>query len=378
MTKRNTLTATFCKTVTEAGRYYDGGGLMLVVKPTGGKSWIQRLVVNGKRHDMGLGSFEFVSLPEARRQAFDNRMAARTGGNPIAEKGIPTFADAMESVIVLHRETWKGNGSEKQWRGELGKYALPVIGETRVDRIDTAAVLGCILPHWSDRTATMGRVRARLKTIFDWTIASGYRQDNPAGEAVTAILPKCKADTVHRAALAYADVAPVLRSIRESNRVFPTVGLCLEFVALTASRSGEATGAKWSEIDLDAKTWTVPAERMKKGRAHVVPLSGPALAVLAEARGYADKSGLLFPSATGKTIAGGVLSRAMQPHGGTVHGLRSSFSTWSAECSDADRETVEHCLAHVNKNAVEAAYRRTTQFDKRRKLMGQWADYLAQ
>ena len=378
MTKRNVLTATFCKTVTEAGRYQDGGGLMLVVAKTGGRSWIQRLMVNGRRRDMGLGSFEFVSLAEARSKAFDNRIAARTGRNPVAERNIPTFGEAVEKVIELHRPTWKGDGSEKQWRGELAKYALPVIGAARVDRVTTSDVLGVILPHWNTRTSTMSRVRARMKVIFDWCIASGFRADNPAGEAVTAILPKCKAATVHRKALAYADVASALDTIRGSNKAHWATSAALEFIALTASRSNEVTGMCWEELDMDACLWTVPAERMKKGKAHRVPLSGRATEIVTDAMRHADASGLVFPSMTGKQIAGAVLSRTMQDMGlATVHGFRSSFADWAAECTKADRETVERALAHVNGNATEAAYRRTDRLDARRVLMQEWCEYLA-
>ena len=380
MTKRATLTATFCRTVTKAGRYQDGGGLMLAVSKTGGKSWVQRLMVNGRRRDMGLGSFEFVTLAEARSKAFDNRMAARTGRNPIADRNMPTFADAMEAVIALHRDTWKGDGSERQWRGELGKYALPVIGSCRVDRVTTADVLGVILPHWNSRTATMSRVRARMKVVFDWTIASGFRTDNPAGEAVAAILPKCKAATVHRKALHHADVASALDTIRSSNSAHWSTKAALEFIALTASRSSEVTGARWTEFDMDGARWTVPAERMKKGQEHRVPLSDRAMEILTDAMRHADPSGLVFPSMTGKQIAGAVLSRTMTAMGlaGTVHGFRSSFADWAAECTDADRETVERSLAHVNTNSTEASYRRTDRLDARRALMEGWAVYLAQ
>ena len=379
MTKRNQLTATFCKSVTEAGRYHDGGGLMLVVKPSGGKSWVQRLTVNGRRRDLGLGSFEFVTLAEARDKAFDNRRAARTGRNPVAERSIPTFAEAVEKVIALHRDSWKGEGSEKQWRGELAKYAMPIIGAARVDRISTADVLAIVLPSWNERTATMSRVRGRLKTVFDWCIASGYRSDNPAGEAVTAILPKCKPATVHRRALPHAEVAAALASIRGHNRAHWSTKAALEFAALTAGRSNEVTGAQWTEIDLEARLWTVPAARMKKGRTHRVPLSGRAVELLQEAMRHADTSGLVFPSSTGRQIAGAILSRTMKDMGlaGTPHGLRSAFADWAAECTDADRETVERALAHVNGNATEAAYRRTDRLDARRDLMDAWATYLA-
>ncbi len=352
---------------------------MLVVTGTGGKSWIQRLTVNGKRRDMGLGSFDFVSLTEARKVAFDNRAAARTGRGLIANRSVPTFADAMESVIVLHRDSWKGDGSEKQWRGELAKYALPVIGAAKVDRIQTSDVLAVILPHWNERTATMGRVRGRMKTVFDWCIASGFRSDNPAGEAVTAILPKCKPATVHRKALHHSDVANAIEQIRGNNKAHWATKAALEFIALTASRSGEVTGAKWTEFDMTEATWTVPAERMKKGREHRVPLSERAMSILKDAMRYADTSGLVFPSSTGKEIANGVLSRTVKDMGisGTVHGFRSSFADWAAECTKADRETIERALAHINGNATEAAYRRTDRLDARRELMAEWSEYLA-
>ena len=375
--KRNCLTAAFVKSVTKPGKFQDGIGLQLIVRPTGGKFFTQRLTVHGKRRELGIGSYPDMTLAEARDKALSNRRTAKGGQDPAAARNVPSFADALEAVIVLNRPTWKGDASEAQWRQELGKYVLPTLGAAKVDAIGTADVLAVILPHWNTTTATMQRVRGRLKVVFDWCIASGYRTDNPAGEAVTAILPKSKSATVHRQALAYADVGAALRAIRGNNRQFATVGLCLTFIALTAARSGEATGATWSEIDETAAAWTVPAARMKAGREHCVPLSAPALAVLEEARRYADKSGLVFPSATGRRLAGGVLSRTMKPHGATVHGLRSSFADWCAEQSDADRETVERSLAHLNKNAVEAAYRRTTQFEKRQKLMQAWADYLA-
>lgn len=378
MTKRNTLTAEFCKRVTEAGRYHDGGGLMLVVKPTGSRSWIQRLTVNGKRRDIGLGSFEFVSLAEARRVAFDNRMAARTGKNPVADRSIPTFGKAMESVIALHRDTWKGEGSEKQWRGELTKYALPVLGEARVDRIQTADVLAVILPNWTERTSTMERVRGRMKMIFDWCIASGFRADNPAGEAVTAILPRCKAAPVHRKALHHAEAGKAIEAVKASN-AGEAVKLALELIILTACRSGEVTGARWTEIDMENATWTIPAARMKKNAVHRVPLSGRAVEILAEARRHEDASGLVFPSPTGKPLASAILSRTVKGLGldATVHGFRSTFADWCAECTEADRETVETALAHKNPNATEAAYRRTDRLDARRDLMQAWADYLA-
>ena len=297
------LTAKFVREVTVPGRYYDGdAGLFLLVKPSGRKSFVQRLTIHGKRHDIGLGSDRWVSLTEARATAQANRKLARMDGDPLAAKrsAAPTFADAVETVIGIHRAGWKDAGkSEKQWRASLRDYVMPRLGRKPVDRITTADVMAVLLPIWHEKHETARRVRQRISTTMKWAVAQGYRDDNPAGDAISAALPKNGKIKNHHRALPFAEVAGALDKVRESGAGRATV-LAMEFLVLTACRSGEVRLARWDEVDVEAREWTVPAARMKAKRDHRVPLCGRAMAVLAEARELADGSGLLFPSPTGR------------------------------------------------------------------------------
>lgn len=376
------LTAKFVREITAPGRYYDGdAGLFLLVKPSGRKSYVQRLTIHGKRHDIGLGSDRWTTLTEARAAAQANRKIARTGGDPLAAKrsAAPTFAEAVETVIAIHREGWKDAGkSEAQWRASLRDYVLPRIGRKPVDRITTADVMGVLLPIWQEKHETARRVRQRIRTTMQWAIAQGHREDNPAGDALSAALPKNGKAKSHQRALPFAEVAGALDTVKGSDAGRATV-LAMEFLALTACRSGEVRLATWAEIDLDAATWTVPAGRMKAKRDHRVPLSDRAMAILGEARELADGSGLVFPSPRGKALSDNTLSKLLRDMGipAVPHGFRSSFRDWAAECSNAPREVCELALAHVNSDRVEAAYRRTDLFERRRELMQAWAAYLS-
>ena len=376
------LTAKFVREITAPGRYYDGdAGLFLLVKPSGRKSYVQRLTIHGKRHDIGLGSDRWTTLTEARAAAQANRKIARTGGDPLAAKrsAAPTFAEAVETVIAIHREGWKDAGkSEAQWRASLRDYVLPRIGRKPVDRITTVDVMGVLLPIWQEKHETARRVRQRIRTTMQWAIAQGHREDNPAGDALSAALPKNGKAKSHQRALPFAEVAGALDTVKGSDAGRATV-LAMEFLALTACRSGEVRLATWAEIDLDAATWTVPAGRMKAKRDHRVPLSDRAMAILGEARELADGSGLVFPSPRGKALSDNTLSKLLRDMGipAVPHGFRSSFRDWAAECSNAPREVCELALAHVNSDRVEAAYRRTDLFERRRELMQAWAAYLS-
>ncbi len=376
------LTAKFVREVTAPGRYYDGdAGLFLLVKPTGRKSFVQRLTIHGKRHDIGLGSDRWVTLSEARAAAQANRKLARTGGDPLAAKrsDVPTFEEAVETVIAIHRDGWKDAGkSEKQWRASLRDYVLPRLGRKPVDKVTTADVMAVLLPIWHARHETARRVRQRISTTMKWAVAQGHREDNPAGDAISAVLPKNGRIKNHHRALPFVEVTAALDRVSKSGAARTTV-LALEFLVLTACRSGEVRSARWDEIDLEARVWTVPAARMKAKRDHRVPLSGRAMAVLAEARELADASGLLFPSPTGRPLSDSTMSKLLRELGidAVPHGFRSSFRDWAAECSTAPREVCELALAHVNSDRVEAAYRRTDLFEHRRELMAAWAQYLA-
>ena len=246
-----------------------------------------------------------------------------------------------------------------------------------MDRITTADVMACLLPIWHTRPETARRVRQRIGAVMRWAIAQGYRTDNPAGDAITAALPSNMGRRRHHRALPHADVAASLATVRAS-AAYPTTVLAFEFLVLTACRSGEIRGARWDEINLAEATWTLPATRMKTARQHRVPLPTRAVELLAEAQRFRDRSGLVFPSATGRELSDATLSKLMREHNipAVPHGYRSSFRDWAAELTDTPRQICELALAHVNNDRVEAAYQRSDLFDRRRQLMQDWADYL--
>ena len=381
--KKGGLTAAFVRTVNRPGVYGDQHGLRLRVyesckRKSISKHWIWRGTVNGVRRDVGLGAFPYVSLAEARQKAFEHRKISWAGGDPVALKrrpDVPTFAEAVESVIAIHRDGWKDAGkSEKQWRASLRDYAMPRLGRRRIDQITTADVMAVLIPHWHSKNETMRRVRQRIGAVMKWAVAQGYRGDNPAGDAISAALPKTGTMRRHQRALPFAEVGAALAKVKGSNAYKGTV-LALELLVLTACRSGEVRLVTWEEVDFEAETWTVPASRMKAKRDHRVPLSTRALEILHEARALSDGSGLVFPSAHGRAISDNTISKLLRELGieAVPHGFRSSFRDWAAECSDAPREVCELALAHVNSNRVEAAYRRTDLFERRRVLMEEWS-----
>ena len=372
------LTAAFVRGVSKPGKYGDQHGLILRVQPSGSKQWIWRGTVNGRRRDLGLGGYPYVSLAEARAEAFDYRRTARKGGDPVALRsgGIPTFTRAAETVIAMHATRWKSPGTEESWRATLGTYVLPAIGSKPVDAVASADVMACLAPIWTTKQETARKTRQRISAIMKWAIAQGYRQDNPAGDAVLAALPKQTVGRKHFRALPHRDVSAAVATVRASH-LYPTVRLAFEFLVLTAVRSAEALGAHWSEINHETRTWVVPAERTKPGREHRVPLSGPAFEVLAAARRYSDGSPLVFPRQTGGEIPRWMLSKLPARVGidTTVHGMRSSFRDWCGETSVA-REVAEACLSHRVGNAAEQAYARSDLLERRRELMESWAEYV--
>ena len=379
------LSATFVRQVSEPGRYGDGRGgfgLSLLVKPTStgrlSKSWSQRLRIAGRPVNIGLGGYPLVTLAEAREVALENARAVRRGEDPRrAAVALVTFAEALVKVLAIHAPSWKNPRTVEIVRRSLEEFALPRLGGMPVSEISTADVLAVVSPIWNTKRETAKRVRQRLGMVFKWAVAEGYREDNPAGDAIGAALPKNGARQRHRRALPFARVGEAVEMVRGS-QAWPGTKLAFEFLVLTAARSGEIRGAQWTEIDLEARTWTVPAERIKGGREHRVPLSPRAVEILVEAGGLADGSGLVFPSPRGKALSDMTLSKLIRELGieAVPHGFRSSFRDWAAECSDAPREVCELALAHVNNDKVEAAYRRTDLFDRRRALMEDWAAYL--
>ena len=374
------LSAARVRTEKRVGRHADGNGLYLVVEPSGNKRWIQRLTIRGRRTDLGLGGWPLVSLAEARERAIENRKTARSGGDPLAEKrnaSVPTFSEAADRVIALNAPTWRHPKTEVQWRSSLKTYAYPYLADVPVDEIDGADVLAALAPIWTAKPETARRVRRRVSAIIKWAVASGYRYDNPAGDALSQVLPKTPKVGRHFKAIHYLAVPEALKSIR-SSRSLAASRLCLTFQVLTASRPGEARNAQWSEVDVGSRTWTIPSERMKADREHRVPLSERVMEILAEARNLDDGSGLVFPSRSGRPLSDMTHRKLLMTLGidCVPHGFRSSFRDWAAEQTDAPHAVMEAALAHTVPNATEAAYFRSDLFDKRRELMSQWAEYL--
>ncbi|MDE0375058.1 MAG: tyrosine-type recombinase/integrase [bacterium] len=384
MKRPRILSAAFVRTVSQPGRYGDGRGgygLSLLVKPRSNgrlsKTWSQRVRLHGRVTNIGLGAYPIISLSEARKKALANRRTIERGLDPRGSR-VPTFSQAADKVIAVHAAGWKPGGkSERQWRSSLATYVYPRLGRIPVDRVTTADVMACLVPIWHTRPETARRIRQRIGAVMRWAIAQGYRADNPAGDAITAALPANTGRRRHHRALPHADVAASVATVRAS-AAYPTTVLAFEFLVLTACRSGEVRGALWDEIDLDTATWTIPAARMKSARPHRVPLPPRALHLLAAAEKYRDRSGLVFPSATGRELSDATLSKLLRENGipAVPHGYRSSFRDWAAELTNTPREICELALAHVNNDRVEAAYRRSDLFDHRRQLMQHWANYL--
>ena len=385
---RNALSAAFCRSVAQPGRYCDGNGLYLHVEPSGARHWVQRLVIHGKGCALGLGSFALVPLAEARQRALANRRVARSGGDPrpAARRApsIPTFDEAVAAVLAIHGGAWKAGGrNANSWQATLRDYASPRLGRKPVDRVTTGDVMAVLLPIWTRKHATAQKVRQRIGTVMKWAIAQGYRADNPAGDALTAALPKRSVPVRHQRALPHGEVSAAVAAVRASAS-WAGLKLVFEFLVLTAARSAEARLATWEEIDTDARVWTVPASRTKAAREHRVPLCSRVIEIVDEARrlGVERTAGaaarLVFPSQRGKAIGDARLSGVLQQLGiGAVpHGFRSSFRDWASERTDHPREVIEAALAHVVRNQTEAAYARSDLFERRRRLMDDWMDYL--
>ena len=379
------LSATFCSKVRTPGRYGDGGrgshGLYFRVwiRANGrvGKSWAQRLRINNRVTCLGLGTYPAVTLAEARSRALKNRQAVEEGQDP--RRGpAPNFRELAERVIALHAKSWKkGSQLPRDWRSSFQRYAAP-INDKPVDEITRADVLAIVTPIWHTRPAAARTVLQRIGTVLRYAVAQELVEYNAAeASAIQAALPKANGTLRHHKALPHGKLKAALERVRASNDAPPAVRLALEFVALTACRVSEVRGARWEEIDVDAGTWTIPADRMKAKREHKVPLSGRALEILAEARALSNGSGLVFPSA--KT--GGLFSRRLPGEvfrrcgvDSTIHGLRSSFRDWAAE-TGVDRAVAEAALAHVVQG-VEGAYRRTDLLEARRAIMERWGEHV--
>lgn len=375
------LTARKVETLKGRGTYGDGGGLYLRIGPTGAKSWILRTVVHGKRKEYGLGAVSLVSLAEARDKARELRKIARDGGDPdtIRKRENLTFAEAAKRVHAGLLPTWRNRKHAETWLATVENYANPIFGDRPIDTVGTADVLKALSPIWTEKAETAKRLKQRLGTIFDWAKGAGhYPNENPVNGLKKA-LPKVKPSNEHLAALDWRELPAFVSELREREGLSART---LEFIILTAARSGEARGARWSEID--GNVWTVPGERMKRGVPHRVPLAPEALAVLEQVQGLDEE--YVFPSAHRANDGGAKpqsnmvfksLLNRMGREGFTVHGFRSSFRDWCSESAHAAREVAEVALSHTTGDQVERAYARSDLFERRRTLMDSWGRYVS-
>lgn len=338
--KRNSLSAVFVQSVQETGTYADGGGLNLRAEDSGAKFWFQRVTIDGKRRNLGLGGYPTASLAEARKAALVNSRMIREGRDPLAEKReaiaarnrppTPTFAEASEIVIDMRRPTWTNAKHASQWASTLTTYAFPKIGPKPVTDITSADILSVLTPIWTAKPETASRVRQRMETVLDWAVAQGYRTDNPGTRSIAKVLPKTPRTKQHFAALRYRDVPAALEQVNGSSADSITK-LAFEFLVLTAARSGEVRLATWNEIDWRGRRWAVPAERMKARREHQVPLSDRSIEVLRQAEGLTEGSGeLVFPGSRGRPLSDMVFTALLRRLDipAVAHGFRSSFKDW--------------------------------------------------
>ncbi len=370
--------------VTKAGRYSDGQGLYLVVSDTGAKRWMLRIVVRGRRRDMGLGGANLVSLADARQLALQYRLIARNGGDPLEERRkervtTPTFAEAAHQVHAEAAPTWKNPKHAQQWINTLETYALPHIGSMQLDHIRSADLLRVLSPIWLEKPETARRVRQRLKTVFDWAKASGFRNtDNPV-EGIERGLPKQTAKVEHHAAMPFAEVPAFVKGLQRTDKKGLINRRAFEMLILTATRTSEVLNAEWTEFDLKQRLWVISAERMKMDREHRVPLSQRAIEIVEEMQALGLQGTYVFPGTKLDRPMSNMaftmtLRRLGVPY--TAHGFRSSFRDWVAETTDYPNELAEMALAHSVGNKVEAAYRRGDMLERRRAMMEGWAEYL--
>lgn len=366
----------------KAGRHVDGRGLCLLVKDSGARTWVLRMQKDGRRRDYGLGSVADLSLADARDAAVALRRQVRTGVDPVAErrmsrKVVPSFETAARHCYEALKEGWK-NRRHANWISSFENHVFPIIGTRPVDAVDSTAVLEVLSPIWLEIPDTARRILQRIGAVLDFAHIKGWISGEVSLRSVRKGLPRQTEKAGHLAAMPYTDVPALVAKLAVAS---PTTGRdALRFTIYNAVRSNETRFAVWTEFDLDKAIWTIPGERMKARETHVVPLSPPAVALLR--RRWNERisdDGLVFSNDGEKPISDMTMTKLLRDAaitGVTVHGFRSAFTDWAAETTDFPKEVADKALAHKLPNRVEAAYRRTDFFDKRRDLMMQWAAYL--
>lgn len=385
----NKLTTRQVATLKTVGRHADGGGLYFRITNGGARSWVFMSTKAGKRLEVGLGAAVAVSLATARGLAGQMREVLATGGDPRAvlkptteaETAIPTFGNFTESYIASVESGWRNAVHRQQWRNSLRDHATE-LNDLRVDEVTTEHIIRVLQPIWLSKAETAKRVRGRIEKILDAAKALGFRSKdamNPAawrGHLAFLLPAPSKLARGHHPALPWKEAPAFLADLRERQAL---AARCLEFVILTAARSGEALGATWAEIDLEAKLWTIAAARMKAGDEHIVPLSSAAVALLQNLRPkecLADTRVFAVDGAARSNMAMSMLLRRMKRDNITTHGFRSTFRDWAGDATNYPRELIEQALAHTIQNKAERAYRRGSAVERRRNLMEDWAGFL--
>ena len=385
------LTALQVTSLKLPGRFTDENGLALIIAPDGSRKWVLRIQADGKRRNFGLGSATTVSLANARKAADVIRDQIRAGIDPIeareaakAEReAIPTFAAAAKLVHEANKPTWKNAKHGAQWLSSLEQHAFPALGDKLVSDITGPHIHDCLAQIWLVVPETARRVRQRIGMVLDWSHSKGWRSSEAPMRAASRGLPKQPKKDQHFSAMEWAKVPAFLSDLRATQHAGEIVRLAIEFLILTAVRSGEVRGATWAEIDIDGAVWSIPGSRMKAGRAHTIPLTPRAIAILnrmKELRTSEKPETLVFPGGKrDRPLSDMALTMALRrmETGVTAHGFRSSFRDWAAESTNFPREVCEAALAHALENKVEAAYRRSDLLEKRRALMTAWAGYCA-
>lgn len=375
------LTAKFVENVSEAGKYYDQHGLFLHVRPSGAKKWLQRYTFQGRRREIGLGSAKIVSVATARRNAHQNLVLVSEGIDPIEDKKqdsiIPRFEVAAREVYEESRPTWRNAKHAAQFITTLETYAFPVIGSMSVKEINSSHILRILSPIWVTKAETAKRVRQRLSTVFKYCVAQQWRKDDPADIAIVKALPYLKKKVQHRKSISYNDVSDFIETVSKSSAGLSTK-LGLEFLILTATRSGEVRNARWNEIN--GSLWIIPEGRMKAGIEHRVPLSNRCMEILEEAQNINQGSDYIFEGTKpDKPLSENTFNKLMKELGLEVHahGFRTSFRTWTQEKTHYPNEVAEAALAHSLKDSAEAAYARSDLLEKRAEMMEAWAQFIS-
>ncbi len=381
--RSNRLTDKAIKAIKEPGRYPDGDSLYLVADHQYAKRWVLRITVQGRRRDIGLGSYKHVSLAEARAKAFEYRRVARAGQDPLLvlrdNEAVPSFEELARSYYDLHKAQWRNPKHRQQWINTLEQYAFPTIGRRPVNQISTPDIVALLSPIWFEKRETARRVKQRIAAVLDDAKGKGHLHgENPVAGVSASLKDGKQFKPKHHRAIDYRDLPALVAELRSDNS-FSMTRLALEWTVLTAARTIETIGAKWDEIDEKKQVWIIPGERMKAGVEHRVPLADRCLEILDQVRPITSAGPFVFEGRRPKRpMSDMTMLTLLKRHGidATVHGMRSTFRDWCSEQTSFPHAAVEKCIAHTIKDKAEAAYARSDLLDRRREIMDAWEKYV--